>query len=146
MNAMPGDIIQKLLLQSEQESKCMRRRVGAVLVSRDGRIEAAYNGNTENPCVKGECIRNRLQIEPGTAHSLCLGIHAEMRLLLTCLENGTEIEDAMIFCSYSPCVDCATILARYKIHGFFFQNEYADKKFLDIFKAANITCGRFKIL
>lgn len=135
------DEIKAILMEIGQESTCVRRKVGAILVDKKGYIVKAYNGNLLKPCTRDECLRYKLKIKPGITHSLCYGIHAEIRLVLNCLEAGIDIKGATIYCTYSPCVDCAAVLATYGIKAFYFLYEYPDNKYVSIFRQANIEFG-----
>lgn len=138
---MSKDEIQNILTQIEHESTCIRRKVGAFLIDEEGHIEKAYNGNLEKPCSKGTCLRDKLKISHGVTHSLCYGIHAEIRLILKCLEKGMDLKNASVYCTYSPCVDCATVLAMYKIKAFYYLYEYPDNRYVAIFKKEDIKYG-----
>lgn len=130
-----------ILTQLEEQSPCIRRKIGALLISKDEKIEKAYNGNLEKPCYKYFCIREKLKMKTGTIHSLCFGIHAEMRLVLNCIENGINLKDAVVYCTYSPCIDCATVLAMYKIKAFYYLFEYPDDGYISVFDNAGIKYG-----
>ena len=73
-------------------STCLRRRYGAVIVSKDGRIvSTGYNGATRHRanCVDlKECLRETLKIKPGTHYELCRAVHAEANAIL----NGNPLD------------------------------------------------------
>ena len=73
-------------------STCLRRRYGAVIVSKDGRIvSTGYNGaprNRKNCCDIGSCQRANLKIEPGTHYELCRAVHAEANAII----NGDALD------------------------------------------------------
>lgn len=73
-------------------STCLRRRYGAVIVSRDGRIvSTGYNGAPRgrvNCCDAGVCLRDHLKIRPGTHYELCRAVHAEANAIV----NGNPLE------------------------------------------------------
>ena len=73
-------------------STCLRRRYGAVIVSKDGRIvSTGYNGAPRHRanCVDlKECLRETLKIKPGTHYELCRAVHAEANAIL----NGNPLD------------------------------------------------------
>lgn len=73
-------------------STCLRRRYGAVIVSKDGRIvSTGYNGAPRHRanCVDlKECLREKCQIKPGTHYELCRAVHAEANAII----NGNPLD------------------------------------------------------
>ena len=73
-------------------STCLRRRYGAVIVSKDGRIvSTGYNGaprHRENCVDLNECLREKCQISPGTHYELCRAVHAEANAIV----NGNPLD------------------------------------------------------
>ena len=73
-------------------STCLRRRYGAVIVSKDGRIvSTGYNGAPRHRanCVDlKECLRETLKTKPGTHYELCRAVHAEANAIL----NGNPLD------------------------------------------------------
>ena len=73
-------------------STCLRRRYGAVIVSKDGRIvSTGYNGAPRHRanCVDlKECLRETCNIKPGTHYELCRSVHAEANAII----NGDPLE------------------------------------------------------
>ena len=73
-------------------STCLRRRYGAVIVSKDGRIvSTGYNGAPRHRanCVDlKECVLEKCQIKPGTHYELCRAVHAEANAII----NGNPLD------------------------------------------------------
>lgn len=73
-------------------STCLRRRYGAVIVSRDGRIvSTGYNGaprHRANCSDLSSCLRADLKIKPGTHYELCRAVHAEANAII----NGNPLD------------------------------------------------------
>ena len=73
-------------------STCLRRRYGAVIVSKDGRIvSTGYNGAPRHRanCVDlKECLREKCKIKPGTHYELCRAVHAEANAII----NGNPLD------------------------------------------------------
>lgn len=73
-------------------STCLRRRYGAVIVSKDGRIvSTGYNGapRSRDNCIDiGTCLREELGVKPGTHYEICRAVHAEANAII----NGNPLE------------------------------------------------------
>lgn len=105
-------------------STCLRRRYGAVIVSKDGRIvSTGYNGapkKRKNCCDIGSCKRAKLKIEPGTHYELCRAVHAEANAIIngnpldmigsTLYLSGTNSETNQPTQYISPCAMCQRMI------------------------------------
>lgn len=68
-------------------STCIRRQYGAVIVDPMSKriISTGYNGAARgcpNCHDLGKCIRQELNVQPGTRYELCRSVHAEQNALL----------------------------------------------------------------
>ncbi len=118
-----------------KNSFCLRRKVGAVIVKDDNICFGACNGST-SVCQK--CVRKENNIKSGTLHEICNGVHAERRLLEFTISHSIETTGAIIYCTHSPCRECATALIDAKIAKFIYLYEYPDVAFKSIFKKYGI--------
>ena len=95
-------------------STCLRRHVGAVLVSNDHRILATgYNGVPRGieHCLTRGCLRTELNIPSGTKHELCRGLHGEQNAIIQAARHGgVAQEGSTLYCTTYPCVQCAKML------------------------------------
>ncbi|MCR5537001.1 MAG: cytidine deaminase [Succinivibrio sp.] len=110
-------------------STCLRRRYGAVIVSRDGRIiSTGYNGAPRHRanCIElGVCLRQQLQIKPGTHYELCRSVHAEANAIIngdpleivggTLYLVGTEAADNQPTSQIGPCAMCQRLILNAQI-------------------------------
>ena len=93
-----------------QNSKCLSRRVGAVLVKEKSIISTGYNGSargTLNCGMEVECLKDLYNEAHYTSYEHCPAVHAEQNALLQC-KDVFEIETAYI--TASPCVVCTRLL------------------------------------
>ena len=91
-------------------STCLRRKVGAVAIDRDGYVLAtAYNGAPSGltHCTPDSCIRVKNKIPSGQQLEMCKAIHAEQNLVL---RLGPRLKGATVYCTTCPCVTCAKLL------------------------------------
>ncbi|MDR1394269.1 MAG: dCMP deaminase family protein [Bifidobacteriaceae bacterium] len=100
-------------------AKCVRRRVGAVLVMDKRIIATGYNGAASGhpDCLDGACPRGQLTYEeiaglgdydrPGTP-GFCIAIHAEVNALLFATR---DTKGATAYITDQPCPGCRKALA-----------------------------------
>ncbi len=94
-------------------SRCSKRQVGAVIVTRDNRVAAvSYNGPPRGAQLNGPCANwcPRAQFgETSPEYANCRSIHAEANALLRA--DWTEIQGGTIYVSSASCVNCAKLVA-----------------------------------
>jgi len=123
-----------------ERSTCLRHHVGAVAVKDKHILSTGYNGAAAGlkDCLELGCLRDELNITSGTRHEICRAIHAEQNVIIQAALHGVSLEGATIYCTHSPCVLCAKMLANARIKRFVTFGSYADTVFKDLFKEANI--------
>ncbi len=123
-----------------ERSTCLRHHVGAIAVKDKRILATGYNGAVAGTkdCLELGCLRNELGIASGTRHEICRAIHAEQNVVVQAAIHGIRIEGATIYCTHSPCILCAKILANSKIKEVVTFSKYADQSFKDLFKEAGI--------
>ena len=124
-----------------ERSTCLRHHVGAVAVRDKHILSTGYNGAAAGvkDCLELGCLRDEQNIESGTRHEVCRGIHAEQNAIIQASLHGVTLEGATIYCTHSPCILCAKMLANARIKRFVTFGNYADNSFTDLFKEAGIT-------
>ena len=107
-----------------------RTKVGAVLVSlKDHRIiSTGYNALSSGIDEASIDWANREQVYKHI-------IHAELNVLLY---SQSKFEDAVLYCTLSPCKDCVKLLSATKIKKVVYREEYRDfpesKELCDFFQ------------
>lgn len=118
-------------------STCLRRRYGAVIVSKDGRIvSTGYNGaprHRANCTDLKYCLREQLKIKPGTHYELCRSVHAEANAIIngdpleiiggTLYLAGTEAATNLPSKHISPCAMCQRLILNAQIARVVMRNE-----------------------
>lgn len=145
----PGwdEYFMKMALLVAERSTCLRHHVGAVIV-RDKRIlTTGYNGAASGTkdCLQLGCLREKMKIPSGTRHEICRAIHAEQNAIIQAGLHGINLKDAVIYCTHSPCILCAKMLANVKISRFITCNEYPDKSFKPLFREVGIEFVKIKM-
>lgn len=119
-------------------STCLRRRYGAVIVSKDGRIvSTGYNGaprHRANCTDLKYCLREKLKIKPGTHYELCRSVHAEANAIIngdpleiiggTLYLAGTEATTNLPSKHISPCAMCQRLILNAQIARVVMRNEH----------------------
>ncbi|QGH34991.1 ComE operon protein 2 [Gracilibacillus salitolerans] len=114
-------------------STCQRLMVGATIV-RDKRIIAGgYNGSVsgsvhciDEGCyvIEGHCVRT---------------IHAEMNALLQCAKFGASTENAEIYVTHFPCLNCCKAIIQSGIKTVYYAEDYKNHPYaVELFQEANI--------
>ncbi len=108
-----------------------KTKVGAVMVSlKDNRIiSTGYNSVCSGLDDSNIDWTNRERIKD-------IVIHAEMNAVLY---SQSRFEDAVLYCTLSPCKDCVKLLSATQIRKIIYKNEYKD------FEAAKKLCEFFNI-
>lgn len=132
-----------------QRSTCLRSQVGALIV-RDGRIiSMGYNGPVSGmpACSKPDGSQQVLitagVLEPtGTE---CMGpgctrsLHAETNAIAFAARAGVSVEGCTMYCSMSPCINCAKVIVNSGIKELKYLEEYRDTSGLELLRKAGIT-------
>jgi dCMP deaminase len=123
-----------------ERSTCRRHHVGAVAVKDKHILATGYNGAAAGlkDCLELGCLRDELRIETGTRHEICRGIHAEQNVIIQASLHGVSLEGSTIYCTHTPCVLCAKMLANARIRRFVTFGNYADDSFIALFQEAGI--------
>jgi len=119
-----------------QQSYCVKKQVGAVLASDDGRIIATgYNGTVSgqpNVCeievanpnygkriTQDTCIPKILKTSDFT-------VHAEQNVLAFCAKDGISTDGATMYITLSPCATCAKFMVQAGIKRVVYLEKYKD--------------------
>lgn len=134
-----------------QRSTCLRSQVGALIV-RDGRIVSmGYNGPASG---MPACIdpNHKRVIIPATSPwvimepygEYCEGpgctrsCHAETNAIAFAARAGVSVEGCTLYCSMSPCVNCAKVIVNSGIREVRYLEEYRDLSGVEFLKKAHL--------
>ncbi|MDD1767669.1 MAG: dCMP deaminase family protein [Methanomassiliicoccales archaeon] len=126
-------------------STCLRRQVGAVVVKEKRVLTTGYNGAPKGlkHCGEVGCVREQNNVESGTRHELCRGVHAEQNAVIQAAYFGVSIKDASIYTTNFPCVLCAKIIVNAGIREVIYKDEYIDELSRDILKESKVSVRRY---
>jgi dCMP deaminase len=127
-------------------STCLRRQVGAVVVKEKRVLTTGYNGAPKGlkHCAEVGCVRQQMNVESGTRHELCRGVHAEQNAVIQAAYFGVSIKDATIYTTNFPCSVCAKILVNAGIAEVVYKDDYVDRLSKDILSESKVLVRRFE--
>ncbi len=120
-----------------RRSTCLRRQVGAVLVSERRILCTGYNGPPRDlrHCADlGGCYREQMSVPSGERHELCRALHAEQNAIIQAAIHGVKLENVTAYCTTMPCVTCAKMLINADVRRIVYETAYPDplsQKMLD---------------
>lgn len=111
------------------ESKANRYKVGAILVKDGNIISMGYNGtpNGFDNCCEDEDGNTKAEV-----------LHAESNAITKCAKSTKSSENSILYCTLSPCVECAKLIIQSGIKEVYFKEFYRDTKGLILLSKANI--------
>lgn len=123
-----------------ERSTCLRRKVGAVLVSDKRILATGYNGAPRNliHCSEIGCLRKQLKIKPAERIEICRGIHAEQNALVQAAYFGIPVVGATLYSTHFPCITCAKMLINAGVKRIVVRKLYPDKLAQEMLAEANV--------
>jgi len=132
--------------QVARRSTCMRRQVGAVMVKDKNILATGYNGTPSGitHCDVAGCLREQLKVPSGERHELCRGLHAEQNAIIQAARHGVNIENAVLYCTDSPCIICTKMLINAGIDKVIYLKGYADTLSMEMLEESGIKACLFE--
>lgn len=112
-----------------ENSYCKRRKVGALLVKNNMIISDGYNGTPSG-------FENICEDENGVTKPYVL--HAEANAITKVAKSGNISEDATLYVTASPCIECAKLIIQAGIKRVVYRDEYRLHDGPDLLKQAGI--------
>ncbi|GGJ48252.1 ComE operon protein 2 [Virgibacillus salexigens] len=121
-------------------STCTRLMVGATIVREKRIIAGGYNGSVsgsvhciDEGCyvIDGHCVRT---------------IHAEANALLQCAKFGVPTQNADIYVTHFPCLQCCKQLIQAGIRTVYYAEDYHNHEYaIQLFKEAGVTTKKVEL-
>ena len=110
-----------------QKSKCLRKKVAAMLV-RGGKVlaQATNDPLPEYDCKKLGCIRDEMKIPHGHRREICYGICAEMYVISKIAEKNIHLKNATLYVTIHPCKICECLIAQSGIKKVVYTGAYPE--------------------
>ncbi len=130
----------KIALCASERATCRRHSVGAVLVKNKIILSTGYNGAAKGAkdCLELGCLRDDQSIPSGERAEICRAIHAEQNAVIQAAAKGMDTEGSTMYCTHSPCIICAKIMANAGVRKVVVFEKYADQAFKDLFDELGI--------
>lgn len=140
-----------------QRSTCLRSQVGAVIVKDNRVVSMGYNGPVSGmPAC--EDLPNVLECPTEGTFSLwkenhplmCQGagctrsLHAETNAIAFAARAGVSVEGCTMYCTMSPCINCAKVIVNSGIKCLKYLEGYRDTSGLELLMAAGIEVGHLE--
>ena len=116
-------------------SKAERKKVGAVIVTKNGVVLTGVNGQPKGWGNKCEDENNV---------TLSTTLHAELNCILKAAKEGVSVVDADLYVTLSPCVQCAAMIAQAGIKRVYYCEDYRDMSGVDLFIDNGISVARLE--
>jgi dCMP deaminase len=120
-----------------QLSYAQRLQVGAVIVKDNRIISYGYNGTPAG-------YDNKCEDEEGKTKKEVL--HAEANALMKAASSHESTEDAGLYLTHSPCMDCAKMILQSRIKYVVFNEQYRDNKGIKFLQDAGTSVVRWSDL
>lgn len=122
-------------------STCLRRQIGAVIVTGDVIVSTGYNGNPRGMphCDLIGCIRDELNIPSGERMEICTGVHAEMNALVFA---GPAARGGVLYCTIVPCNTCAKMIVNAGLKRVVYSEGYPDVMGFETLKQCGVQVDR----
>lgn len=141
-----------------KNSYAVRKKVGAIIVKDGQIISDGYNGTPygfENECEiiepcnvsKEKCtslfgVQNCELCPYHIVKTKPYVLHAEANAILKVARSNNSTEGATLFCTMSPCLECAKLIIQAGIVEVYYDEEYHDKSGIELLKRAKIPCKK----
>ena len=116
-----------------KNSYCKRRQVGALLVKDRMIISDGYNGTPSG-------FENICEDETGATKPYVL--HAEANAISKVAKSGNSSQDATLYVTASPCLECAKLIIQAGIKRVVYIDEYRLTDGVDLLRRAGIAVER----
>lgn len=114
-----------------ENSYCRRRQVGALIVKNQTIISDGYNGTPagfENVC------------EDDDGHTKPYVLHAEANAITKLARSNNSGQDATLYITASPCIECAKLIIQAGIRRVVFNELYRLCDGIDLLRRAGVEC------
>ena len=119
-------------------SYAKRLQVGAVIVKGNQTIGTGYNGmptDWENTC--------EVELEDGSLKTKQEVLHAESNALAKVARSTVSSENATLFCTHAPCIDCAKLIYQSGIETVYYKETYRSEDGLNFLRKSGINVHQY---
>lgn len=124
-------------------SKAVRKKVGAVLVTKQGVVLTGYNGTPSGYTNQCENSVYSVATDEWTTVSRPEVIHAELNTILKAAREGVSVLYSTIYVTLSPCIACSAMLTQAGVKKVIYLEEYRDNSGILLLKDCNVEVLKF---
>ena len=107
-----------------EKSKCQKRKVGCVIVGKDGRVVVtAYNGHPSKTTQDHICLRKNVKSGTNTEIGSCC--HSEINSLI--FADFNRLEGSTMYLTHPPCKGCSPYLLQAKLANLVYYNDEIER-------------------
>lgn len=119
-----------------ENSYCMRRKVGALIVKNNMIISDGFNGTPSG-------FENVCEDENGLTKPYVL--HAEANAITKVARSNNSSEGATLYITDAPCIECAKLIIQAGIKRIVYSRSYRIDDGINLLKRAGIICERLQL-
>lgn len=119
--------------RSAEMSYAKRLKVGAIVVKDDNILAQSWNGTPNG--WSNEC---EYKLDDGTLKTKPEVIHAESNALTKLAKSTSSSNGATLFCTHSPCQECAKLIYQAGISEVYYETDFRDSTGIDFLKRCGI--------
>lgn len=106
--------------EASKESRCLKKKCGAVIISRGEVIATGYGDRDGEACT--ECARDKKEVFYSDG---CYSVHAEMRACIKALQFGfSDWSNAVVYVTHGPCDACLKLLNHLGVRKVIYDKPY----------------------
>ena len=139
------ELFVRILDAVAEESTCVRRKLGAVLVRSRHVISTGYNGPPSGAHHRTEetCIRNVLSIPSGKDTDKVCCAHAEVNALVLAAKHGHGTNGTTLYTTCYPCGYCARAIINAGVQRVIYVLDYEDPMGKEVFEEVSMDVSRY---
>jgi len=126
--------------KAAEQSRCLRSKVGAVLIKNNEIISEGHNGPIKDfiDCIKTGCVREKNNIPHGENNDICYGVCAEQNVILECAAKGISCLGGEIYTTRQPCSVCVKAMKAAGIKKVFYSEPRFDEFSIELLDKSGI--------
>ena len=124
-------------------SHATRAKVGCIIVKHNRIISIGYNGmpaGWDNEC---EHIIHHHELGTATSVTKSEVLHAETNAIAKVAQSSESCQDASLFCTHMPCMDCAKLIYQSGIETLYYRNAYRDTTGVEFLKSSGVNVTQY---
>ena len=119
-----------------ENSYCVRRKVGALIVKDKMIISDGYNGTPsgfENIC------------EDETGRTKPYVLHAEANAITKVAKSANNCDGSTLYITAAPCIECSKLIIQAGIRRVVYSDDYRSEEGLDLLRRVGIECVQYRL-